>query len=205
MIQQLQTTLNQPLPGLQAQMKMAPPTRLHREYEIPQSARESAVMALFYPYRHQHDYHLVFMKRAEDGRAHSGQISFPGGKWEESDRDFIDTALRETQEEIGVSPSDIEVLGTLTELYIPVSNYIVYPAVGYAHQRPNFIPDLKEVAEIIEVPVSCLLEKNTCGIHPVSARGFQFEAPAYKINQYTIWGATAMMVSELSEILRMIE
>ncbi len=202
MINELCSTLSKPLPGARAQMKMAPPTRRYYTSPIPPTARKSAVMALIYPYQYREDYHIVFMKRAEDGRAHGGQISFPGGKWEDTDRDLIHTALRETEEEIGVPQEEIDILGNLTKLYIPVSNYLVYPTVGFVDKRPSFIPDPVEVAEIIEVPVATLLAKHSSGIHPVHVRGAQFEAPAYKIGHYTIWGATAMMVAELSEVLK---
>jgi len=197
----LYSSLQLPLPGLEAQLKMAPPNRREAQYQIPENVKHSAVLALIYPYAGDQLY-VVFMKRADDGRVHSGQISLPGGKWEESDPDYVYTALREAEEEIGVPMSQVQVLGQLSELYIPVSNYLVYPIVGFVGGRPRFVPDAKEVAEIIEVPVKRLLQEEIQGIHSVAASsGFRIKAPAYKIDQHIIWGATAMIVAELTEIL----
>ena len=136
----LQQELKGELPGLSAQMRMAPPAR-NAGWVIPDDARKSAVLVLLYPGVDEAA-HLVLMKRTEDGRTHGGQISFPGGRWEETDRDFVHTALREAEEEVGVPTQTVEVIGQLSELYIPPSNFLVFPTVAITHSRPAFVPDL---------------------------------------------------------------
>ncbi|MEZ4828489.1 MAG: CoA pyrophosphatase [Bacteroidia bacterium] len=115
-IHKLKQRLSQPLPGLDAQMTMSPGIR-GRNPLIPDNVRKSAVLILVYP--QNGSLYVPFMRRAEGGRVHSGQISFPGGSRDEGDIDFIDTALREANEELGILREDVEVLGQMTELYIP--------------------------------------------------------------------------------------
>ncbi|RMG23735.1 MAG: CoA pyrophosphatase [Bacteroidetes bacterium] len=199
-IERLRLRLQQPLPGLDAQMRMAPPVR-GREYVIPPNARRSAVLALLYPCQDQ--YYLAFMKRAEDGRVHSGQVCFPGGRREKEDTDYTFTALRETEEELGVPASKVAVLGPLTELYIPPSNSLVYPRVGYYPGRPQFKPDQKEVAQVLEVPLGHFLKQEVVGRHRVDVHaGNYIEAPGYTVGEHLIWGATAMIIAELMHLVR---
>lgn len=197
----LRQRIQQPLPGLDVQMTMAPPIRRHHE-PIPADARLSAVMLLLYP--HQGTWTLPLMRRAQDGRVHSGQISLPGGKYEEVDPDFLQTALRETEEEFGIQRESISVLGSLTEIYIPPSRFMVYPKVGMLPERPVFRADPREVAEIIEVDVFQFLEDRRKSIHRVHASGGGFlEAPGYTLNSgELVWGGTAMILAELAHLLR---
>src|ERR1043165_9931303 len=109
------------------------------------------------------------MKRMADRTAHSGQVSFPGGRYEPADVKMLGTALRETQEEVGIDPDAIDVLGALTSLYIPVSNYNVFPFVGYTSVRPEYKLNDKEVSYIIETPLSYLLDDNNKTITDVSS------------------------------------
>lgn len=199
LIPRLRARLQQPLPGLNAQMRMAPPIR-GREYVIPPNARKNGVLALLYP--HQELFHLAFMKRTDDGRVHGGQISFPGGGRETADRDFVHTALREAEEEMGIPPEKVDVLGSLTELYIPPSNSLVYPTVGYLDHRPAFVLDPIEVAAAIEIEVARFWQQAVRGVHEVDVfNGTLIKAPGYTIDGHLIWGATAMMIAELMAVL----
>lgn len=200
LIPRLKDRLQHPLPGLDAQMIMAPPIR-DREYAVPDNARKSAVLTLLYP--HQDQFHLAFMKRTDDGRVHGGQICFPGGRHEESDRDFVHTALREAEEEMGIPPQHVEVLGNLTPLYIPPSNSLVYPTVGYLENRPEFVLNPTEVAAAIEIEAGRFWAEEVRGIHEVDVfNGFLINAPGYTIDEHLIWGGTAMMIAELMAVLQ---
>ena len=134
---------------------------------------------------------------------HSGQISLPGGKYELTDSDLSVTALREAQEEIGVDSKKVRLIGRLSELYIPPSNYIVQPFVGVLETEPAFTPDPKEVERIIEIRLEDLLdEKNKRKKRILLRTGTSILAPCYIIDGNTIWGATAMILSEFREIAR---
>lgn len=186
------------LPGLEAQLKLAP---INRKLEISslgngKNAVKSAVLFLFFPDENGCTT-TVFIKRPEYNGAHSGQISFPGGRYEPSDPDLDFTALRETHEEIGVPPSDVELVGKLSDLFIPPSNYIVSPYLGLAKQRPAFVPEPSEVAGIIEIKLSDFFQPANCQTKQITLiGGYSLQTPCYIINGHVIWGATAMMVSE---------
>ncbi len=193
------------LPGLKAQLQMAP---LLRRDEIQQGGAvkkpiKSSVMILLYPAEHQ-DTKTVFIQRPHYDGVHAGQISFPGGRIEPGDATSMDTALRETHEEIGVDPSKIEVIGQLTSLYIPPSNHLVDPFVGICLQPPKFIPDKKEVEHILEIPVKQFFRQSNIRNMPITlSDGRCMDTPCYHINGYTIWGATAMIVSEFLAVASM--
>ncbi len=197
----LRIRLQEPLPGIDVQMKMAPPIRLRNEF-IPPDARLSAVMMLLY--RHEGSWRLPLMRRTEDGRVHGGQISLPGGKHDPGDPDFRYTALRETEEEFGLSRHDIDVLGGLTEIYIPPSRFLVYPFLGILPERPHFQPAPREVAEIIEVELHQFLDDSRREWHEVMASaGGKIQTPGYRVNEgILIWGGTAMMIAELAALVQ---
>lgn len=204
-IARLEQRLLQPLPGLDAQMLMSPPIR-GREVVIPPNVRRGGVLACLHP--HQDELHLTLMKRVEDGTTHSGQISFPGGKVEPDDPSLVHTALREAEEEVGIPQSQVQILGKLTELYIPPSNFLVYPSVGFMSARPDFVIDSREVAEVLEVPLSYLLRNDLASTRKVQMSGnhnLVLEVPTYDLYGHVVWGATAMMLSELITLLREIE
>lgn len=193
--------LKGPLPGLESQLKM---TSRHRFKDgtiptPPDSARPGSVLLLLYPVGGIP--YVVFIKRPDYQGVHSGQISFPGGQKENSDRTPIETALRETEEEIGVDSKLVRVMGMLTPLYIPPSNFLVSPVVGCAMSRPEFRRDPVEVDEILELPLSeFFLESNRRDTAIQINEVYSIQAPCYCIGRNIIWGATAMMMSEFIDL-----
>ncbi len=198
----LQENLAAPLPGRPAQALMAPLPRAgwHPDDRAEEPARRSGVLVLLYSV-HERLHMPLILRPTYDG-AHSGQVAFPGGGSEEGDTDLIETALREAHEELGIAPENVQVLGALTQLYIRPSNYEVYPTVGRLTTRPAFRPDPHEVAQLLEVPLETLLD-------PAHRRQEQWQlgdrtalVPFFAIQDQTIWGATAMILSELLAVVR---
>ena len=161
-----------------------------------------AVLILFYPKNNR--IMTLLMRRPDYDGTHAGQISFPGGKFEEADADLSRTAIRETQEETGTDGSGIEVIGKLTDLYIPPSNFHVHPFVGCASQALTFSPDPAEVAELFEIDIAELLDKNSVKTMPRFNKTLnkEVDTPYFEIRGNVVWGATAMMIAELREILK---
>lgn len=188
----------EPLPGTYAHEQLS----MRGTHQVPElNYRSSAVLTLLYPMAG--NWSIALMKRTEDGRAHSGQISFPGGKTERHDRNHADTALREAHEELGIVPSHVTILGQLTQLYIPSSRYVVYPMVGVTAERPLFVPSPYEVARIIEVPLDVLLSPASRGWATVTtSTGISLEVPAFLVEGQIVWGATAMILNELLVVIK---
>jgi 8-oxo-dGTP pyrophosphatase MutT (NUDIX family) len=198
----LEQRLQKPLPGRSAQLKMSSLARMQEFMRLstPENAVQSSVLLLLYPF--DGTVGLVLMLRPEYRGIHSGQISLPGGKSEETDESLIYTALREAQEEIGIDPFKVQIIGQLTEMYIPPSNFMVTPVVGYQASRPHFIADPTEVARIIEIKLDELLDDRNRQIKKMKiSLGFSLKVPSFYINGDIIWGATAMILSELREII----
>jgi len=187
-------------PGLSAQMKMIPvPRSGHKLWdEALDSCIPAGVLILFYP--RENRLHLVLTRRTERMDHHQAQISYPGGRCEPGES-LEQTALRETEEELGVSPEDVHILGELTPLYIPPSNYCIYPFVGITDSRPEFVPSEKEVAEVIEVPLDHLLDTRNIKEEIWVIRGESIRVPFYSYSGHKIWGATAMVLAELLEMI----
>jgi 8-oxo-dGTP pyrophosphatase MutT (NUDIX family) len=166
-----------------------------RPPELPGQPRVGGVLLLLYP--HQDATHLVLTRRRNDLNSHAGQISFPGGRREPGET-AVQAALRETEEEIGVQTGVISVLGELTNIYIPPSDFEVHPFVGWVNggKRPSFMPEPREVAEILEVPLAHLLDPDTREVGPIAVRGATYTVPYYNFNGHKVWGATAIMLSE---------
>jgi len=196
--------LNQQLPAVNAHIKMAPIERRqtlgHEDYS-KYNPRKSAVMMLFYPKNDQA--HLVLIKRNTYPGIHSAQISFPGGKAEITDKDLADTALRETFEEIGVEPSSIDVVRPFTDIYIPPSNFVVAPFLGVSLSVPYFTPNPDEVAQLIELPLDVFLDDAIVVNVPMqTSYRDSVTVPAFKVYEHLVWGATAMILSELKETIK---
>src|ERR1051325_11124233 len=194
--------LRKELPGFSAQKLMAPlgkkpPIEYLKENVVP---KESAVLILLYPEKDTFFPTLILTERADyDGRVHSGQIAFPGGSFDKnSDIDLMQTALRETEEEIGITKETAHVLGQLPPLYIPVSNFMVTPFLSTVAEKPSCSIQDKEVKGIIEVRIAELFsEKNKSKtIKHIKVKNQNMEVPCYTINGKIIWGATAMILSE---------
>jgi 8-oxo-dGTP pyrophosphatase MutT (NUDIX family) len=196
-LEQIRAALTRPLPGLAAQIKLAPEYRIASlKAEPPANARPAGVLILLYP--HNGAWYFPLMKRVEDGLVHSGQISLPGGS-QEAGESLRETALREASEEIGVTCDDV--IGELSTIYIPPSNFLVTPTVGCMDHRPEFRLDSREVAELIEAPLTMLFDPNVVRREPWTLRGMQVDVPFYQIGPHKVWGATAMILSELSMVL----
>ena len=192
------------LPASEAHFKMAPLERidfLKNLDMVNENPRIAAVMMLLYPKNEKT--HLVLILRNSYKGVHSSQIAFPGGKQESKDISFEATALRETYEEIGVPPDKMEVLMPFTQLFIPPSNFIVYPFLGICREEIIFIPNTNEVANIIELPLSDFLsDEIVISTEMATSFGERVTMPAFKIEEHIVWGATAMMLSELKEVLK---
>ncbi|GGI57213.1 NUDIX hydrolase [Winogradskyella haliclonae] len=194
-----------PLLGEEAHAKLSPPYRLdlaEKYKEKRKSASKAGVMALFYPDENRKT-HLVFILRKSYKGVHSAQIGFPGGKFEKTDLDIMETALRETEEEIGVPTKQVEVLKTLSPLYIPPSNFMVHPFLGISRDTLQFVKQETEVEEILEVRLNDFLDdRNIVSTKVPTSYNVEVEVPAFKLNGHIVWGATAMMLSEIKVLLK---
>lgn len=158
-------------------------------------------MMLFYPKNEKA--HMILIRRNEYPGVHSAQISFPGGQAEPSDKDLRETALRETFEEIGVIPEEIDVVMPFTEIYIPPSNFLVMPYLGFAGSTPKFVPNPDEVTALIELPLDVFLDDSiVIDVEMETSYSQKVKVPAFKFEDYIVWGATAMIMSELKETIK---
>ena len=187
-----------------AHLKMAPLERisyLNEENYLDKNPRKAAVLMLFYPKNSVA--HLALIVRNSYPGVHSSQIGFPGGKVEEYDVDLKETALRETHEEIGIHPEKIQIIKSFSEIYIPPSNFLVAPFMGISNDELNFIPDLEEVKRVLEFPIADFLnEKSITKVRMSTSYATDIEVPAFLVDKYVVWGATAMMMSELKETIK---
>jgi 8-oxo-dGTP pyrophosphatase MutT (NUDIX family) len=190
------------LPGTEVQWQMASSDRFVRGFpRVPgKDARIAAVLLLFYPVNGS--IHTLFMQRPDYNGVHGGQISFPGGKKEPEDENEIQTALREAFEETGVHPDKVNIIGTLTPLFIPVSNMIVTPVVGWTNEKPLFKYRSEEVVFLIEADLKRLIDPSIVKLKPFEIRGELIEVKYFDYEANTIWGATAMILHELLIIIR---
>ena len=198
---------NLELPGEQSHFKMEPEiSKQWRDSKkiAERKPKQAGVMALFYPNKSLETQLLLILRKTYKG-VHSNQIGFPGGKVEEDDMDLEATALRETHEEVGVLPKKIEVLKELTELYIPPSNFIVQPYIGLYREPEPFKIQESEVEALVEVLFTDFMnDKNLIYQKLTTSYAQNIDVPAFKLNGYTVWGATAMMLSEIKELLRQV-
>ncbi|UII25644.1 CoA pyrophosphatase [Fulvivirga maritima] len=200
-INKLQDRLKEPLPGAHAQRIMMPAESTEERFNLDkEDVRLGGVMVLFY--EKEDGIYLPLTQRHDYNGTHGGQVSLPGGKWEEDDDNLEATALRETHEEIGVNPDDVTVIGKLSDLYIPPSNFRVSPFIGYTAIKPNFTIDPYEVKELLEAPVNVLEDKTYRKQKDILVRSrFRLKAPYFDVNGKVVWGATAMMLAELMSLI----
>lgn len=198
--------LKNPLPGHTAQFRMSAQKRimaLGLPQTPPPNAKIACVMNLLHTDASGAWRTVLIRRTANPHDRHSGQISFPGGRWEESDGVLEAVALRETTEEIGVPTNQIQVLGQLTELYIPVSNFLVYPFVGVLQGEPDFVPQPGEVESILTPPLDALLDPANLKMMDMRVANniTLTDVPYFDIDGHAVWGATAMILSEFLTIL----
>jgi len=192
---------------------MAPHHRISdiQQLSVPEGAVESAVLIVMIPSEQEpfsdsllHTSFIVIQRNSYPG-VHSGQISFPGGKYEKSDKDITDTASREAREELGIERADIDILGLLTPLYVPPSNFIIYPVLSVAKRELTLIPDSREVCGYRIIPLAqmnpAFSKKVDISVGSnISDITTYTQVPAYIQEDYIIWGATAMIISELYQL-----
>ncbi len=193
--------LTRPLPGSEAHLELTSMKRF-RSFPIRPApdTKKSGVLVLLYP--DNHDIKTIFIQRPDYDGVHGGQVSFPGGKWERHDPDLVHTALRESQEEIGIRATHVRVLGTLTELFIPPSNFLVTPVVGWTDPITPLLPDPEEVVEILHISVYELIKPSTLQTKRVTAGDWQGEVPCFFVHDKIIWGATAMILNEMLDVIK---
>lgn len=193
------------LPAESSQFKMSPPFRLklqELQKDKLKEAKKAGVVALFYPDDSAQTKLVLILRKTYKG-VHSGQVGFPGGRLETTDASIKDAAIRETEEEVGVPRSRIEVLRDMTQIYIPPSNFYVFPFIGITKETPKFVKQDDEVEAIIEVNFSDFINDANVITHTVSTSySVQVAVPAFKLNSYIVWGATAMMLSEIKDLLK---
>jgi len=200
----LRQALAAPLPGLVAQLRMAPQPRVGWDpNRVPDGLRDAAALVLLYP--HDGRLHVPLTVRGGGMRTHTGQVSLPGGSVDAGES-IEGAALRETVEEVGVDPADVTILGRLTSLHIPVSGFLLHPVVGVAGGRPRFQPAAWEVARLLEVPLLVLDDPDTLRTErrqrQAGERLTEIEVPYFAFEGEKVWGATAMILAEFLAVTR---
>jgi len=201
-ITQLKITINNDLPGEESHQKMR--VIYDQSIELPFlkiNSTPAAVLILLY--LADNEIYFFLTKRTDDLKHHKGQISLPGGTQEGNEK-LIDTALRETQEEIGINKTSISIIGTITPLFVPVTGFMIYPFIGYSLNKLNPKPDPVEVAKIFSVNISDLLNKENRTTEQRNIRGYDVQVPYFKLNDYQVWGATSMILSEFRDLIKFI-
>jgi len=200
-IEKIQENLKKELPGEKAHQIMEALSARYLTLKPTEKTRRSAVLMLLYPINNDIYFPLI-VRNSYDG-FHSNEVGFPGGRFEISDENLIRTALRETQEEIGVTSDEVKILGTLTEIYIGPSDFNVLPVVGFLPHRPNFKPDSREVQQIFELKLEYFSDPNIMGCSEISIPGDLVTTPNYDVNGHKVWGATAKIIIELLSVLKL--
>lgn len=196
---------NLELPAEASHFKMVPPFRqalLKKQEKAIKNAKQAAVLALFYPDKSKDTKFVLILRNTYKG-VHSAQVAFPGGKLEVQDTSLQDTALRETFEEVGIPIDTVQILRKISQVYIPPSNFYVQPFIGIAKNTPKFIKQDDEVEALIEVDLEHFLDEESLITKKVkTSYSVEVEVPAFKLNDYVVWGATAMMLSEIKDLLK---
>ena len=195
-IRRIEERLNEPLPGFDGQGRLAPrPRDGWQPGVVPDDCRKGAGLLLLYPVGEARTVYTVLTVRDEGLPQHAGQVALAGGALEAGESP-TGAALREAQEEIGVDPREVRILGALTPLHIPVSGFVLYPIVGVAARRPDLRPELGEVARILEVSLDELCDPSLLEAERRVYGNRAYQVPFLKVGGEKVWGATAMILSE---------
>jgi len=196
---------NIPLPAETSHLKMLPPFRdalIKKQEKVLSKAKQAGVLVLFYPDKNQVTKLILILRKTYKG-VHSAQVAFPGGKLEIQDVSLQDTALRETFEEVGVPIESVKIIRKISQVYIPPSHFYVQPYIGVTQETPKFIKQDDEVEKLIEVDLEHFLDDKSLVLENIKASYVtEVEVPAFKLNDYIVWGATAMMLSEVKDLLK---
>jgi 8-oxo-dGTP pyrophosphatase MutT (NUDIX family) len=201
LIERIERQLEEELPGHSAHSLMASKDR--QLSEAPDDHIKACVLLLLFP--KNKEWHITLIQRVNDNLddPHAGQLSFPGGRFEETDYSYQDCALRELEEELGIMSSEIGILGELSSIYINVSNFLIYPFVGFVSSEPDFNPQKSEVHSVITLPLEKLFDQKNKKRKNLEVRGHILEdVPYYDVHDIPLWGATAMMISEFEQVVK---
>ncbi|MGL4597546.1 MAG: NUDIX hydrolase [Bacteroidia bacterium] len=202
----MRQALSETLPGELAQNRMSARTRISTDDWLekrPDHKQSAVVLPLFF---HAGEMHTSLILRPTYEGVHSGQLALPGGRYEEVDGSLIQTAIRETQEEVGILLNAEQLAGRLSPVYIPVSNFLVQPFVAFLAEKPSYTKQDAEVETIFDVPLRYFLNEELKTVERIVVGKNQFiDAPGYKIENRLLWGATAMMFSEMESLLLRIQ
>ncbi len=204
MLDQIRILLQKPLPGRSAHLEMAPGSRIESlRDETPEQVSNGRKAAVLIPlYVKNREIYTMLIKRPVYDGVHSGQIAFPGGRYEPTDQDLTETALREAEEEVGINKHDVTVLGTLSKLYIPPSDFLILPVVGGIDYVPDFVVQTSEVDGILQVPLENLFDERNRSVTTITNKEYgTFQAPCYLFDGEIIWGATAMVIHEFEKLI----
>ena len=193
--------------GEASHLKLLPPTRkayLKAQKQNVTTPKQAGVLALFYPNIFNETCFVLMLRKTYKG-VHSAQVSFPGGKLEVNDTNLAETALRETFEEIGVPKTQIHIIKDMSQVYVPPSNFIVQPFLGLVVNTPVFVKAQNEVETLIEVRLMDLLaDCNMVQKYVATSYTSSIEVPAFEFHGHTVWGATAMMLSEIKDMFKLL-
>jgi 8-oxo-dGTP pyrophosphatase MutT (NUDIX family) len=189
--------------GFKAQLGMAPAGRERLQPNPDLLPRQSAVLVLIYP-RVGEGLHVILTKRTDSLRGHSGQVSFPGGSVDPEDTCYEDTALRETREELGINTSQVRILGRLSKMWIPPSNFDVIPVVATVNHEPLMTPNPFEVAQVLHLSLDNLVDDRIKCSTQMDFRGTSVDVPYYDVDGHIVWGATAGMLCEFEQRLKVV-
>ncbi len=195
--QRIANALKEPLPGFEAHKEMMPYKRISAtEAKQTLTPRQSAVMVILFPV--EDDINVLLIQRTVTGGTHSGQIAFPGGKMDPEDKDLLDTAIRETWEEIGIPEEKITILGALSDVYIPPSNFLAQPYIGWMSRFPDLTLQPTEVQQVLTISLKQLFlpENRSRKEMHIPTFNVTIDVPYYDLNGHTVWGATALMLNE---------